>query len=796
MDSMKSRISILLSIALTGLSLCVFAQDWKPLGPNDWNWPSVGKAYYPRLAIDANNNPVIAALDYGVDGEYHVRRWDGVKWIALGSDGFFTDGAIQSNMVLDEGGNPVLAGSDPDNGDRIIVRRWNGTIWVSVGVDGFSSGGITAVKLARDVSGSFIVAYIDQSLDRHIVVKRWTGSAWEIIGDESFSDPDLSGLRLSLDPSGNPVVAYHPPPPGIHLTKIHRWTGAIWEALPPIDLGNVVVSYTDMAVDDGANPVVVLSNWMFGDRPIVKRWNGTLWETLGPAGISVGNCSGVNIEVGPDGDLILFYRDYDDGTLLRRWNGSIWELICYVDPLIGPDYATIAFNTNGDPIVACQAYGLGWRSCVQRWDGTEWLEYGERGFSTRGAYYTGLAMNAAHEIVVAYSDPSNEGRTAVQRWNDNEWEMVGQAGFSAGYSAHHDVVLDSLGRPIVAYADNVNNGISVMQWNGDSWVSIGPLGFNGVYSWGLSLGMAPGFKPVIAYKIPINIEDYYRINVVSWDGATWNNVGQFPSVWAKGRMGFALDSMGFPTIGFHHTSIGGTVVVRWDGTTWIQLPPLSSASSYSAFGDLILDADDRPIVASNGAIIQWDGTAWEMVVPYWDGVSGFVQLAMDDHNDLVLGGLDHGRATIRRWNGAYWQSVGSERFTTSFSDFQGDKWFQTDGQGRVVVAYTNGGMYAKSIEYSDQGIVIGNGVLNLGPNPSSGEELWISLGGLPVTIESVAGQLHDMSGRLISAQLLPVAHGELNTRFAIPPGLASGMYIASVYSDGSRWSSRLIVAKP
>lgn len=787
---------MLSSLAVVGLLASGSAQDWEPLGPDDWNWPSVGKAYYPRLAIDANNYPVILSKDYGEGGDYRVRRWDGTKWMALGSDGFFLDGALQSNMVLDEAGNPVLAGSDPNNGDRAILRRWNGIAWIPVGVDGFSNGEVTSVRLAKDAGGRFVVAYCDESLDGHIIVKRWTGSAWELIGDENFSDPDVSYFYLSLDPSGNPVVAYHPPPPGIHLTKVQRWTGAIWETLPSINLGNVVVSYTNIAVDDGANPIVVLSNWTFGDRPIVKRWNGTSWETIGPEGISVGNCSDVQIAIDSQDRPVIFYKDYDDGTYIRRWNGSSWEIVCEVEPYLSAQSPKMVLDANGDFFIACQSWGLGWRSHVQRWNGSEWIEYGERGFSSKGAYYTSLAMSGEGEVVVAYADLAHENRTTVQRWTGSVWEAIGPVGFSAGNAAHHDVVLDSMGNPVVAYADNVNGGISVMHWNGTGWASIGPLGFNGTYPSGLRLGLAPDFKPVIAYKTPINIEDYYRINVVSWDGTTWNNVGQFPGVWARGRMGFALDSWGYPTLGFHNTSIGGSVVMRWDGTTWSQLPPLSSASSNSYFGDLILDAQDRPIVATNGAIRHWDGTGWEMMVSYWSGASSFVRLALDEHNDVVLGGLDYGRASIRRWNGSYWQSVGSERLTTSFSDFQGDKWFQTDGHGRVVVAYTNGGVYAKSIVYSDQGIAISNGVLNIGPNPSSGEELWISLSGLSWSTENVQAELCDLSGRLIGAKSLPVAHGELNSRFALPVGLASGMYVVSVVGEGSRWSTRLIVAKP
>lgn len=790
------RSPLFLPTALIGLVTATSAQDWAPLGPDDWNWPSVGKAYNPRLAIDGNNYPVVASKDYGNGGEYRVRRWDGAKWVALGSDGFTMDWSPYPEMVLDDIGNPVLAGSDPNNGGRILVRRWNGSEWIPVGVDGFSAGEITTVRLAKDFLGRFVVAYRDQSLDRHIVVKRWTGSVWEMIGDESFSDSDAYGVYLALDSFGNPVVAYQAYP-GIHLTRVQRWNGATWETMPPIDMGSSPVHETDLAIDANGNPIVALSNTTLGHRPAVLGWNGAAWDTIGTAGFSVGNTNDLQVDVDAEGRPVVLFTDYDDGgTSIRRWSGSAWEVVCAVDPYLSPQHPTMALDANGDIMVACQSWGLGWRSHVQGWNGSEWAEYGERGFSSRGAIYTSLAMNETGDIVVAYADMALGNRATVQRWNGGEWETVGLAGFSAGHAAHNDVALDSSANPVVAYADNVNGGITVMRWNDTGWVSIGPLGFTNEYPAGLSMSLDPNWNPVIAYKVSIGIEDFYRIKVISWDGASWNDVGQFPSYWGKGSMGFALDSMGFPTIGFHHTSIGGSIVVRWDGTAWNELPPISTGQSYSYFEYLIIDEHGSPVVASNGAIRRWENTMWEMISPYWDGVMDLVCLAMDDDHNLIAGGLVDGRATVQRWNGEYWEGIGSERFTTSFSDFQGAKWLQTDGHGRLVVAYTNGGMYAKSFEYSDLGTVIGDGVLNIGPNPSAGEELWISLGGLPETMESIEAELHDMSGRRVITQLLPVAHGELNTRFTLPPGLASGMYVASVYADGSRWSARLIVAKP
>ena len=778
---------LLLSVALLGLFLRVSAQDWEPLGPNDWNWPSVGQASFPRLALDANNNPVIAA-------GYTVRRWDGAEWIGLGATGFFPDGSYLSNMVLDDAGNPVLAGNDPNNGDRVMVRRWNGLSWVPIGVDGFSNGEVTSVKLAKDIIGRFVVAYRDHSLDRHIIVKRWTGGAWEMIGDESFSDSDAYGVHLALDSFGNPVVAYQAYP-GIHLTRVQRWTGAIWETLPPIDLGNYPVEGTDLAVEEGGYPIVTLTNWMLGRRPVVVRWNGSSWETLGPTGISAGNCSHQQIAIDADGRPVILYTDHTAGTFIRRWNGSDWEILCAIDPYLSADAPKLALAANGDFVVACQSWGLGFRAQVQRWNGSEWLEYGDRGFSSMGAYYTSLAMNSTGEVVVAYSDPSIGTRTVVQRWNGQSWEVVGQAGVSAGHAAYHDLELDSLGYPIVAYADNVNAGVTVLRWNGSAWEPLGPVGFTSEHPVGLSMSLTSDGRPVIAYKVSIGIEDFYTIKVVSWDGVSWNEVGQFPTDWANGGMSLVLGSSDNPIIGYGRAQYNDSRVVQWDGTEWNTLPDVVQAG-WPQFQDLIVDAVDRPILASGGTLYRWDGTSWFLIGQEGDIPMSYVCLAISDNNEIIAGGLVDGRATVRRWKGEYWEGLGSQRFTTSFSSFQGPQWLGTDGHGRVVVAYTNGGMYAKSIQYFDQGIALSDGVLNLGPNPSSGEELWISLAGLSITTETVNAELHDLSGRRISTQLLPVAHGHLNTRFALPPGLASGMYVASVYAEGSRWSTRLIIAKP
>ena len=80
-------------------------------------------------------------------------------------------------------------------------------------------------------------------------------------------------------------------------------------------------------------------------------------------------------------------------------------------------------------------------------------------------------------------------------------------------------------------------------------------------------------------------------------------------------------------------------------------------------------------------------------------------------------------------------------------------------------------------------------------NPATGDDVQITLGGLQSSTLNVQAELHDMSGRVVSIQVLPVQSGQLITSLSLAPGLANGMYVASVTEGRSRWSARLVIAR-
>ncbi|HMC98214.1 MAG TPA: SBBP repeat-containing protein, partial [Flavobacteriales bacterium] len=85
--------------------------------------------------------------------------------------------------------------------------------------------------------------------------------------------------------------------------------------------------------------------------------------------------------------------------------------------------------------------------------------------------------------------------------------------------------------------------------------------------------------------------------------------------------------------------------------------------------------------------------------------------------------------------------------------------------------------------------------LTVYPDPSTGEELWIRLGGLSATIGNVEAEVRDMSGRRVSARSLTAQSGQVKAVMPLPPGAASGVYTVTVTAGGSRWSARWVIAR-
>ncbi|MBX2981030.1 MAG: T9SS type A sorting domain-containing protein, partial [Flavobacteriales bacterium] len=86
-----------------------------------------------------------------------------------------------------------------------------------------------------------------------------------------------------------------------------------------------------------------------------------------------------------------------------------------------------------------------------------------------------------------------------------------------------------------------------------------------------------------------------------------------------------------------------------------------------------------------------------------------------------------------------------------------------------------------------------DGVLAMWPNPNNGTEVWISLDGIDTNFETFAVDIHDLTGKRISARILPAQDGSLLTALPLNGDLAAGLYLVTVTAGEAQYVQRLVI---
>ena len=89
-----------------------------------------------------------------------------------------------------------------------------------------------------------------------------------------------------------------------------------------------------------------------------------------------------------------------------------------------------------------------------RFDGTNWVNVGNAGFSEMDAYNTSLAFSPADgQPYVAFVDVAHGVGATVMKLVGNGWQNVGSLGFSSSNVNYISLAINSSGQPYVAYMD-------------------------------------------------------------------------------------------------------------------------------------------------------------------------------------------------------------------------------------------------------------------------------------------------------------------------------------------------------
>ena len=367
---------------------------------------------------------------------YKYSQFDNT-WQNVGNEGFSARGGVSYTSLAFNPINslPYVAYMDWGNSQKATVMMFNGTNWVNVGNAGFSAGEAFFTSLAFSLSnGQPYVAYSDNGNSSKATVMKFDGTNWMNVGNAGFSAGMAWYTSLAFSPS---------------------------DSLPYV------------AFEDGGNV----------GKATVMKFDGTNWVYVGAEDFSIGAASYESIAFSPSGQpYVAFDNDilFTGGAIVMNFDGTNWVNVG-VDTLrfsaSSTSYTSLAFNpSNNQPYVAYSdnqflPHGHG-RATVMKFDGTNWVNVGDSGFSTAEADYTSLAFSQSGQPFVAFVDWGDSSKATVMRFDGSKWVDVGSAGFSAGRACYTSLVFSPNDQPYVAYMDGADSSKATVMYYDSVFVGV------------------------------------------------------------------------------------------------------------------------------------------------------------------------------------------------------------------------------------------------------------------------------------------------------------------------------------
>ncbi|MAR18045.1 MAG: hypothetical protein CML44_01580, partial [Rhodobacteraceae bacterium] len=270
---------------------------------------------------------------------------------------------------------------------------------------------------------------------------------------------------------------------------------------------------------------------------------------------------------------------------------------------------------------------------------------------------------------------------------------------------------------IVAIGALYNNGNGVSSghtriyiYNDTSWIQLGQdIDGESSYDysgWSVSLSSDGGTVAIGAYGDDGNGSNSGHVRVYSYDGSSWNQLGQDIDGEAIGdNSGYSVSLSsdgGIVAIGAHlndgsSVSSGHTRVYVYNGTSWTQLgQDLDGESSYDYSGwSVSLSADGLTLAicgylndgnsfnSGHVRIYSYDGSSWNQLGDDIDGeasydYSGYSVSLSSDGGTVAIGapfndgnGVDAGHVRVYSYDGSSWNQLGGDIDGESAADQSG-----------------------------------------------------------------------------------------------------------------------------
>ena len=294
-------------------------------------------------------------------------------------------------------------------------------------------------------------------------------------------------------------------------------------------------------------------------------------------------------------------------------------------------------------------------------------------FSVSGRLSDVVATSDTNAWAVGSTGSSSSTKTLILHWNGTAWKQVASPS-PAGSAGLSSVAATS---PTNAWAIGSagNNKTLILHWNGTTWKQVP------------SPGPPPSYLTSVAATSASNAwaVGYTGTGtlVLHWNGKTWKRVSS-PT---PGLETSPVPSTGGTLIGVGTVSAatawavgttgdcgcgnGDSLILRWNGTAWKQVPSPTPAGGRKAGAALksvaATSTNNAWAVGVSGCgcmpssswpfILRWNGTAWKQVPSAIQSVNTSLSAvaATSESNAWAVGTTGTGKTLIEHWNGTAWK---------------------------------------------------------------------------------------------------------------------------------------------
>ena len=295
--------------------------------------------------------------------------------------------------------------------------------WDFVGNAGFSKKNANYIRLELDSHDTPYVVFSDGSyVGGGISGMKFEGNSWQYVGLQRFHTGVTVKLEMAMDSHNAPYI--------IHTKTqdrafVQKFINGSWQAVGEGFVSYSSADYLSIAIDSADNLYVAFQDGHHSKKAIVKKWDGKNWLTVGGTHVSPSDARFISLAFDDSDTPYLAYIDKRND----KWFGSVkkfvnnsWEQVGPVDSLENVYISSFAINNNTPYFVNTDMAEK--ITLVRKFDGTDWVLVGERGFFAEGGFEPDIEFDSKNRPYVAFTNRTEGPEVRVMRFDGTSWHKL------------------------------------------------------------------------------------------------------------------------------------------------------------------------------------------------------------------------------------------------------------------------------------------------------------------------------------------------------------------------------------